>query len=81
MEIEKLANIEITDEDILWVEEMMDGLKVHRDIYGEAIHHIMSIQLLISQRNKGKDYEEIKKNSPYNFIIIVIDIVFLHFVF
>ena len=30
MEIEKLANIEITDEDILWVEEMMDG-KVHFD--------------------------------------------------
>ena len=30
MEIEKLANIEITDEDILWVEEMMGG-KVHFD--------------------------------------------------
>lgn len=30
MEIEKLVNIEITDEDILWVEEMMGG-KVHFD--------------------------------------------------
>lgn len=30
MEIEKLANIAITDEDILWVEEMMGG-KVHFD--------------------------------------------------
>lgn len=46
MEIEKLVNIEITDEDILWVEEMMGG-KVHFD---SARVNVLKIWILLIYR-------------------------------